>query len=213
MADIAPREQQPDSIFIREYVQAGIDKFETARRIERNLEGVAEKAANDPAVRDHDNSLSGMLVRQLRQKRHIAIDLLPHALAARDDIVRAQGPEHAPLLRKAAQDFVGIEALENPQMALAQPRIGDDVVPGQIGNGHRGLHGTAEITAVKRGKALARQPLRLSLRLRHAARGEAAVEMALPYTGDVPFGLAVADHNQMRTPHNVSGTTVSLTGR
>ena len=53
-------------------------------------------------------------------------------------------------------------------MALAQTRVGDDLMTSNVGNLSRCVHRPAEIAAVKRGKSLPSKPRTEGFRLRHS---------------------------------------------
>ncbi len=65
MTHIAPGQKQPGPFFAGENVQAGINEFEAARRLQSDLQGVAKKTAHHAAMSDHDDLLALMPGRQI----------------------------------------------------------------------------------------------------------------------------------------------------
>ena len=71
-----------------------------------------------------------MLRRQLIEIGDVARDLLAHAFAARDHVVRSHRAKLTPLFRILRDNFVAIESLKDAEMAFTQARIGDDLMSG-----------------------------------------------------------------------------------
>ena len=86
-------------------------------------------------------------------------------------------------------------------MPFAQARVGNDLMPGKLGDRRRRLHRATEIAAVERRESFAREPLRQGLRLKHALFRQSAVEVALPNALDIPFRLAVTDDDDLGAIH------------
>ena len=115
MTHIAPRQKQPGLFFAGENVQTGIDEFKTSWRLQRDLQRMTKKTAHHAAMSDDDDLLAVMLRRELVEIGDVTLDLLAHALAARDHVVRSHRAKLTPLFRILRDNFVAIESLKNSE--------------------------------------------------------------------------------------------------
>src|SRR5687767_14470313 len=101
------------------------------------------------------------------------------AFAVRHRVVGIAARERCVIIRVARLDlFVG-KTFEDPEAALAQIPIRDDIVPGRVRDAPCGLMCAPEVTRVKRRKRNLFQAPRELPRLLQAERGERAVVLPL----------------------------------
>ena len=126
-----------------------------------------------------------------------AVDQLLAGLAA---IHRPRGIARPPALecrRMLGGDLVERQSLEDPEAALAQARLRNDLEAESFGERLGGQPGTRQLARVDRVDAFGRQPLGEASGLPHAGGRQRDVEMALDAMLGVPRRLAVPDHQQL----------------
>ena len=162
---------------------------------------MAKQRTDGAAVRDDDNGFSGVTPAEFFEAGVASLRGLPSALALRDDIIGAAGFEKAILLRKLLLEIRLEEILEDPEVSLAQTRVGADFVAGGFSDAPRSFSRAAKVAAVKRGELRIGEPPRQRLRLRDAHGREGAVELALVSAFDVPGRFAVAKKDDAGDAH------------
>src|SRR5262249_26260720 len=113
VTDIAPGSQHPVAVLVSEDVETGIHEFETPRRFKWDCKGVPKKTAQHTAVSDHDDSFPEMLLGNFVEIRDVPLNLLSHALSARDDITWTHSSVQSILFREFFPELVAVEPLKD----------------------------------------------------------------------------------------------------
>src|SRR6185503_414647 len=163
-----------------------------ARHIERHVEGRTVERIEDETVRDDDHRVACMTVGDAFETAHTARAELPGAFPARHHEIRLASRKRGVVLRMARFDLAVGQAFEYAEAALAQIAVGNDLVPGQVGDAPRGLMRAPQIAAVEHAESDILEPARKLTRLLQSCWREWTVALALHAMLLVPLGLAVA---------------------
>src|SRR5262249_17343647 len=113
VTDIAPGSQHPVAVLISEDVETGIHEFETPRCFKWDCKSVPKKSAQHTAVSDHDDSFPEMLLGNFVEIRDVPLNLLSHALSARDDITWTHSSVQSILFREFFPELGAIKPLKD----------------------------------------------------------------------------------------------------
>jgi len=197
MLCIGPRQQRERSVLPGDPVQARVEQFVRARRLQRQAGGDAERTIEHAAVRDDDHRLALVPARQLSQRRL-------HTLVQRPQRLAAAGQREGRLARAPAPVPFGIDALDllvgaplvAAVMALAQPRLDAQVETVRFGDRLGCLARAQQVARIDGGERPRGEPPTGPARLLEALLVERGVELALEAPLAIPGGDAVSNENE-----------------
>lgn len=195
---IGPREQREGVVLPRDAVQARVEQFVRARRIDRQAGGDAERAVEHAAVRDDDDRLACVPPGEFAKRR---LD----ALVQREQRLPASGQREcglalapAPVRRRVDPfDLLVGATLEAAVVPLAQPRLDAQLEAMRRRDRLGRLSRPQQVARVDRAQRPGGKPLPGLARLLDALLIERRVELPLEATFAIPGGDAVADEDEL----------------
>jgi 3-oxoacyl-[acyl-carrier protein] reductase len=172
----------------------GLDRADTAVRLDVHSECCPVDCSNRTAVRNDEHPASGVLVSDPPDRGQDAGAHLSIALAVFPaDAALTPAPESR---RETGLCLVPGQTLPRADIDLSQLGQLNELEPVRCGHGLRGLAGTPEIARVDGVERNVREPGGKIGRLSSSSGGQRTVGMALPAPGTVPVCLAVASEEE-----------------